>query len=983
MSNLQILELNKNEIVNFFLETPTPLKRLNLSNNCLSNSPSYYPTLSLEYAGATLTDLNLSYNTDLECLDMRDLVNLEYLTLNDNPVFASIFICMPEESQSTLKNVNISNCALTNFYPVSLPQLTSLNLSNNVLMTKGTDSPFVMGNYPKLQSLSLAGNKQVAEIDVSKCPELEQLHMNDCSLSYVDVSQCPKLYTLSVGNNNIRSLDLGNNPDMKNIYVYGNPMTELDVSQFLVMSSIDISNTQISRVDLMNLYYLQSFVADNTPLEFVDFNGQQPSRMYKISLKNCKSFTPESMAYTLKTLPPSKKTYATNLFLEGSNAEHCDIETLTGVDYGWMCDISGDGTVLATNLEKLSVTLEDATDTGVNKSGRLDRLYPNMGLSLDYDLDVMQTEGGQFILAQWQPEWFQTVASVSTEAYEGVPMYVKVYPEEGKRFRSVTVNGKEIFSQWFMVTEPNSTIQVNFGAEMSYVTFDVPVGNDLSFLVNVAESKNNSVWVDWGTGTRTEYPNQSAYSHGVVQIGGTRIDGTAAGSKVTVYGDLAAVDVSGFGDVAADMGLWDNHVTAFDASNAPDLKLLNLYWNPVTTLDLSSNKSLEVLNISYTNLPSVDLSGVNLYYLEAYSDGFDDAESGIRGLNSIDVSHMSNLQYLDVHNNNLSAIDVTNNPYLIEFKANGNNLTSVDVSKNSYLEVLNVANNKLGTIDVSSNPELWDLTVSRNQLTGLDLSNNVKLVTLSIDNNNIHFIDLHNQSELQMLYLNGNGMTAGELNDIYYLLPQRKDLKDDADGNKLSWNIAVIQGGDVAENEGRRADSSIAIDRNWSPSHTGTNGGCDVAYLDIITPVHGTIKVSDAQGNEYGHGSKVTKYLPLTITATPDEGWHYASYRLNEDDAVESSTFEMPGIYTKLRANFAYGSGVNDVECGEVFLGTRHGRLVVEASEAMVSVYSMSGQVYVDSQQVIGSAEIALPTGMYIVRVRTSENTISESFIIK
>ena len=192
----------------------------------------------------------------------------------------------------------------------------------------------------------------------------------------------------------------------------------------------------------------------------------------------------------------------------------------------------------------MAVTLKDATLTGNRVTGELDRLYPNMGLGLSYDLDEYQTQGGKFLLPQWQPPYFQTIKSVTDEALIGVPMYVYIYPEEGYEFKSVTVNGKEIKSQWFMISEA-AEIKVNFaeiGAEPS-VAFTVPQGQKMSFLVNTATA-NGTIAVDWGTGTRTEYPDQTAYIPGSYRIGGTRIDGTAAGTTVTIYGDLAAVSAT-------------------------------------------------------------------------------------------------------------------------------------------------------------------------------------------------------------------------------------------------------------------------------------------------------------------------------------------------------------------------------------------------------------------------------------------------------
>lgn len=975
MGALKKLELSNNELVSFELTNYAPLTTLNLSHNKIVNSPSENSTITLEHCGSTLEDLNLSHNEGLQCLDARYLEAVKYLTINDCPDFASIFICMPEESQSSLYSINLSNCALSNFYPVSLPNLYALDLSNNNLMTVGTDNPFTLGNYPKLGSLSINGNKYVDQLDVTKCTNLEKLYINDCAFEHIDLSQCPELHTLNAANNNITSLDLGNNTLMSYLNVSDNPIATLDVTRFPNISEINIKNTNISRLDLMKAFYLKQLIASNSKIQFLDFNGCQAQRLTKIDISNCPGFTYESMAYTLKTLPQARKAYSTNLFLTGSNAEHSDTESLQQDDMGWIPDVDGDGTA---TFSPLNITLQDATDTGTNKTGTVDRLYPYFGYSMPYDLDVMQTTGGQFILCQWQPRYFQTMESVHTQALKGVPMCVYPYPEEGMSFRSVTVNGEEIFSNWFIVSE-DATIKVNFSNGESCISFDVTQGNPFSFLVNTAQA-NGTVSVDWGTGTRTEYPGQSAYVLGSTECSGTRIDGTAASNKITVYGDIAAIDVHGYGDVAADFGLWDNHITGADLSNCPGLRLFNSYWNPISSIDFSKCPNLNILDISYNNLTSVDLShNNNLLMLKAYSDGF--GEDGIARLNSIDVTNMPYLQYLDVKNNNLSSIDLTKNPLLNYAHLFGNQLTSVDLSKNTALGELYIGKNQLTSLDVTNNTNLTDLSVENNLLTSLDVSKNTLLYELSFANNDIKDIDLSKNANLHMLYVNGNGMNAEQLNDLYYKLPERIDLGDE-DPNKLHYNLGVALADDKVENEAKRADSSIAEYRGWTPNHKGSNGGCDNAYLDILSSPNGSVTVSDAAGNTYAHGSKVTKYLPLIINATPADGYAFANFSLNEEEPQEGTTFDMPGIYTRLSANFKKADGIDAAEAAKAQLSAVDGGVQAVAEEGRLTVYNMAGQPVAETS-VSGAVLVALPQGCYVARLATADGVTTNSFVVK
>lgn len=971
MVYLEELTLSKNALTSFELLGTAPLKEVDLSYNKIANTASQNATLGLEVAARTLTNLNLSHNEGLQALKVDALQNLVYLTLNDCPDLASVFICLPEGAHPSLRSINLDNCALSHFYPVSMPSLRTLNLANNNLVSGDNDyDPFAMGNYPELTGFDISGNSGIQDIDVTSCTKLEQFRANDCNLSHVDLGQCPELITLSLRNNNIKTLDLGNNKKISSLYLTGNPIKELDLAPFDKLKSLDISNTLISRVNLMNAYYLQDFAAAGSLLEWVDFGGQQPNRLTKIDLRNCTSFTQESMSYTLFTLPPAKRAWSANLLLEGSPCEHADFTWAMDTDMNWVPDVEeGDGT--ATNVLK-NVTLTGATLTGDRKTGELDRLYPLMGLGLSYDLEVYQTEGGKFLLPQWQKPYFQTIKGVTDKALCGVPMYAYVYPEEGYRFKSVTVNGKEIKSQWFMISE-DSEIKVNFtqGSDEPSVSITVPQGQKLSFLVNTTEA-NGTVAVDWGTGNRTDYEGQREYTPGTYQIGGSRIDGTAAGTTVTIYGDLAALDLSGFGDVAADFGLWDNAISAIDLSNAGSLRMLNVYWNPVKSIDLSGCPELQILNVSHTAMTGLDLSPTpGLLWLSAYSDGFESEE--IMPLSTLDVTMLPRLQYIDVKNNKLQSVDLSHNPLLRWANFNGNQLASIDLSGCPELLELDLSRNELTAIDVTALTKLVDLSVADNNLTSIDVSKNTALESLMVSDNAIKALDTSTLSALQMLYINGNGMSADELNDLYYKLPVRIAKEDESQGGigSLSWNLAVIQGGDKVENDGRRADSSIAVYRGWSPTHTGTNGGSDFSYLDITQTSNGTVRIVDGDGNEYTHGSKVPKYTQLTIQATPAEGYELKGYSLNEEETVYESSFTMPGIYTRFMPVFGKMSSISEAGADGYTVTAEGSAITVSGEAAAVAIHSASGVLVATG----ATGSYAVEPGIYLVTVSDADGT--------
>ena len=147
--------------------------------------------------------------------------------------------------------------------------------------------------------------------------------------------------------------------------------------------------------------------------------------------------------------------------------------------------------------------------------------------------------------------------------------------------------------------------------------------------------------------------------------------------------------------------------------------------------------------------------------------------------------------YLDVKNNNITALDVSNNTSLLYLNCTGNKISKLDINKNIMLEELYCANNKLTNLDVSSNAELKELNCSTNKLKKLDVSKNnqlqlldcsnnslagnlnvsknIKLEKLSCYVNKLTNLDVSNNIKLKYLYCNDNKLTDLDVSNNLYL----------------------------------------------------------------------------------------------------------------------------------------------------------------------------------------------------------------------
>ena len=96
------------------------------------------------------------------------------------------------------------------------------------------------------------------------------------------------------------------------------------------------------------------------------------------------------------------------------------------------------------------------------------------------------------------------------------------------------------------------------------------------------------------------------------------------------------------------------------------------------------------------------------------------------------LKYFSKLTDLFCSDNNLTELDVSENPELKRLICYNNSLTSLNLNKNTKLGSLNCNNNKLTVLDLRENKSLWWLRCKNNCLTSLDLRNNPQIGDLQV-----------------------------------------------------------------------------------------------------------------------------------------------------------------------------------------------------------------------------------------------------------
>jgi len=122
------------------------------------------------------------------------------------------------------------------------------------------------------------------------------------------------------------------------------------------------------------------------------------------------------------------------------------------------------------------------------------------------------------------------------------------------------------------------------------------------------------------------------------------------------------------------------------------------------------------------------------------------------------IENFTSLTKLDCSWNQLSILDVSQNPVLTHIDCHENNIISLDLSQNTSLTNLNCSANQLQSLDVSQNNLLTVLVCEFNSITALDVTQNIYLTNLGFAYNQIDSINLTQNAELTHLNCAANNL---------------------------------------------------------------------------------------------------------------------------------------------------------------------------------------------------------------------------------
>jgi hypothetical protein len=135
------------------------------------------------------------------------------------------------------------------------------------------------------------------------------------------------------------------------------------------------------------------------------------------------------------------------------------------------------------------------------------------------------------------------------------------------------------------------------------------------------------------------------------------------------------------------------------------------------------------------------------------------------------IQSFINLKYLDCFRNDITNLDVTQNPNLEVLNCAENSMSNLDVSRNPNLRILFCRASQLVNLDVSQNPNLEYLNCTSNFLTNLDVSNNTMLTRLYSIQNQLTSLKINNGNNInieQLFVWNNLDLTCIQVDDVNY-----------------------------------------------------------------------------------------------------------------------------------------------------------------------------------------------------------------------
>lgn len=323
-----------------------------------------------------------------------------------------------------------------------------------------------------------------------------------------------------------------------------------------------------------------------------------------------------------------------------------------------------------------------------------------------------------------------------------------------------------------------------------------------------------------------------------------------------------------------------------------------------------------------------------------------------------------NLTLLNCVNNNLTSLDVTNNLLLSNIQCQVNNFNSLDFTLNTQLGFLNCgASPNLSSLELPDIDSIIAVYATNGSLSALDVSMLPNLVVLALSGNNITSMDLSQNDFLTEIYLNNNNLENVNLvgaNSLTRIQVENNPISELDISDNLLLNTFSFQNTQITEMDLSNYPDLLAVwafDNNLETLNMSNGNNEDVVVFDASNnPNLPCIQVDDSVLANAGVGA-----YEFWIK---DESASYAedcnALSLNEVSEPITAFFPNP------TENLLHISSQLKIESYSLY--TLQGKLIEHKN-----IDDRKSEVNLEQ----------IPTGMYLIKIRTKEGIIIHRIIKK
>lgn len=731
------------------------------------------------------------------------------------------------EDQSELKTLSLNKNQLS-YETTNLGDaygLTKLYLAENKIEMMN------LRNFSNLVYLDLYGNQELTTVAFAdNNPDLKGITLYNTDLvHFYDSYNFPSLTTLDLHNTSLWEVTFNpaHYPKLATINLENNALETLDVSGLTTLESLSIGMNKLTELN----------VAANTELTNLSVKGNK--ELKKLNLQNNAKMRSLNVSSTgLTELNVAHMSQLGSLYADSLHLTKLDVS-----DLRYLVTLSAEATDLSYldftanyfNLKSLylkgnkkftaqSLNFMYNTIHNPNKSGKIQvkgttgateadaEKYLNLD---DYDSNWTVDEEGDGS-ASMEPVQL-TVKEVEGGTYK---VYRRIFNDNNvwEKNYEEAVDG--------MVT-PGYVNVIRYEAEEGKTFQGVKINGELVsdslFFVTAdaeieavfsADANSNQKYI-----TLDVYPGQESQYGFAADEPNTEIS-IDWGDGQLVKGTLSNSEFTYF----------DGKTEGSQVKVYGDVTYINIesypYFgvdNRIKAIDLSHNNGIHQLNAYFNELTSIDVTNQpNLWSLDVSMNEEIDAldvtnNPELRELSAysteieeLNLNNNTKLLYLDVKNTFLDELNVENCKDIQVLIASNNDLETLDVKNLSNLKDLQVANNDIESLDLTNNTKLQALTASKNKLQTLDLSKNILLEKIDVSANELQGLDLSACPDIWYVDVRANKWDACTVNDFMNLLP-----------NYVS--------------PGQEAEESTTATKLWIDGDNGNTGkGNDVAHAETV-----------------------------------------------------------------------------------------------------------------------------------------------------